>query len=835
MRTPRAIAALLASAAATTAFAQDATPPAPASAPTPSPTPAAEPTAPALQFRGPDGKPLPPEVEAELRERFKANPPTPPAGGTAAGGGGPGDVVVRGRKPRGAVVGDIPPERTFNPIDIRAYGASTVEELIGALGAQVSSGRGRDDAGPIVLLNGKRVSSFAEIARLPPEAIERMEVFPEELALKYGYRADQKVVNVVAFERFSSTVGQLSYLAPTEGGRDTAGVSGNYLRLRGDTRYNLDVEHSRSGKLLESERGIAQVGGDPSLGRFRTLLPSTDRLTVNGTVAGTILSDVSASLNGRFEANGSEALLGRDADSALARDVDTRSARLGLALGGRRGQWQWSFTGTYDRTVTDTLTDRPGAALRDTAHAVNQVAGADLLVAGPVLALPAGPLSASIRAGVDGRDFDARAQIGGIDRTTDLGRDRSTVQANVDLPITGGDAASPRGLGTLTASANAGLERLSDAGTLVSYGFGLNWTPIAALNLLATVSGEEGAPTVEQLGAPPIVTPNLRTFDFARGETVDITRISGGNRSLRSDDRRVLSLGLTARPIKGTDLTISLDYLDTRIDDPIAAFPLPTTQIEAAFPERFGRDAAGRLQRIDGTPLNFARAEQRQLRWGINLSRPFGEQPPGASGNNVRFFSSEEEARRRLPPGAQVQFRQVEPGSPAARRFENLNSRILFSLQHLIRLEDEVLLRPGVPTLDLLDGGALDARGGRPRHEVELQAGIFRRGLGARLTATWQSGTSVRGLAGADGGAGDLDFGSLATVNLNLFANVSGYLGRAKTPGWASGMRLSLGVANLFNERPDVRDRTGAVPINYQPAYLNPLGRTVSMSLRKVF
>jgi hypothetical protein len=117
------------------------------------------------------------------------------------------------------VIGDIPPERSFNPIDIRAYGADDIGGLLEALGPQVASGRG--DSGPVVLLNGKRVSSFREISRIPTEAIERTEVFPEELALKYGYRADQKVVNIITFKRFSSRIGQLTYALPTDGGRDT--------------------------------------------------------------------------------------------------------------------------------------------------------------------------------------------------------------------------------------------------------------------------------------------------------------------------------------------------------------------------------------------------------------------------------------------------------------------------------------------------------------------------------------------------------------------------------------------------------------------------------------
>jgi hypothetical protein len=130
------------------------------------------------------------------------------------------------------------------------------------------------------------VSSFAEIARIPTEAIERMEVFPEELALKYGYRADQKVVNIITRERFSSRIGQLAYTVPTDGGRDTVGLNANYLHIAGDNRITLDAEYGRSSPLRESERTFLQPPGPPGSSRFRTLLPETRRIALNGAVSG---------------------------------------------------------------------------------------------------------------------------------------------------------------------------------------------------------------------------------------------------------------------------------------------------------------------------------------------------------------------------------------------------------------------------------------------------------------------------------------------------------------------------------------------------------------------
>ena len=116
--------------------------------------------------------------------------PTPAPRGPAAGDDGdePDDIVVTaGRtQQRGAVIGDIPPEEQLGPAEIRSYGVSSVADLINELSPQSRSDRGRSGA-PVVLLNGRRISSFAEIRNIPTEAIARVDILPEEVALKYGY------------------------------------------------------------------------------------------------------------------------------------------------------------------------------------------------------------------------------------------------------------------------------------------------------------------------------------------------------------------------------------------------------------------------------------------------------------------------------------------------------------------------------------------------------------------------------------------------------------------------------------------------------------------------
>ena len=155
--------------------------------------------------------------------------------------------------------------------------------------------------------------------------------------------------------------------------------------------------------------------------------------------------------------------------------------------------------------------------------------------------------------------------------------------------------------------------------------------------------------------------------------------------------------------------------------------------------------------------------------------------------------------------------------------------RFNFSLYHTYRIEDEILIADGLPPLDLLDGDATSSRGGSPRNEVQAQAGVFRNGMGAFLNANWRESTRI------DGGTGpDLTFSDLTTVNLNLFIDLGQQAKWVERYPWLKGSRLNLGIQNLFDERIQVTSSAGETPLNYQPDYLDPEGRTIGISLRKI-
>jgi iron complex outermembrane receptor protein len=842
--------ALLAGTASSPLLAQESPPPETA-VPAPAPAPVTEPAEPGPPAQATD----PADPDAELDED---------EGET---------IVVTGQRQRGAVIGDIAPEVVFNRRDIRALGAGSLTELLEAIAPQTQSGRGREEGRPVILLNGRRISGFAEIRDIPPEAITRVDVLPEEVALKYGYKADQKVVNFVLRRRFDAYTAEVQGGIATGGGRESYGAELNYLQINEAGRINLGAEFRRAEPLFESERDIVQaepVAGI-ELGRFRTLLPRTEQLELSGTINRSVSETVSATLNGTFDVNSSTAFLGLPRPSlappGLRRESDSRAAHLGLSVNGAIAPWQWSLTGNLDRSASETETQTSVGL--DRSRSVSQIGNAELLLNGPLFNLPGGGVTAAARAGFDARGLSSHSDRAGLFTVRDLSRTREHAQVNIDIPIASRRRAVLTALGNLSANVNAEVEHLSDFGTLRTLGAGLNWSPISQVSLIASVTDEDGAPSMQQLGDPVLSTPGVRVFDFVRGETVEVTRIDGGNPALVADNRRVWKIGANVRPLAKTDLSLSANFTSSRIVNAISGFPAATAEIEAAFPDRFQRDPAGRLLLIDTRPVNFARQDRSELRWGFNLTLPIGPQPQPGQGRGRFGRGGQGAAGAPGAPGAPA------PGAGQAQPAEGQSvptgvrgergprggaggfgggrggfgggrggfgggrgagaGRLQLALYHTWHFTDSVLIRPGVPELDFLDGSAGSSRGGRPRHELEFQGGLFKNGLGARLTANWQSSTFVRGGALAGGGTGDdLFFDDFTTVNLRLFADL-GLQPFAREHPFLRGMRVSLSIDNLFDSRQQVRDRLGATPISYQPGYLDPLGRSVRLSVRKLF
>jgi hypothetical protein len=792
----------------------------------------------------------PPATDAQPAAEQPATPPPAPEDEVYDETNGE-EIVVTGVR-RGAVIGDIPPENQLGPRDVRATGATDITELLDALAPQIGSARGRGGERPILLLNGQRISSFREMRDIPTEAIERVEILPEEVALRYGYRADQRVVNIVLRQRFRSTTTRVEGSTATAGGYLGGTADLTQLRIDRNGRTTLNLRAEGNTPVTEAERNILLADPAALDERFARTLVGSKRLVRGGaTINRTVLGDVGATLNAELEHNDGRSLFGLSevALEPLVRNSETDTAHVGLVLNGSRGRWRWSLTGNGDLTRTLTRSDREDQTRSDRAK-TNTISGdVDLMGNGPLFALPAGDANLTVRAGASTLHLDGIRRRAGVSTSNDLGRTRGSASANLDLPISrrNRDFAA---LGNLTLNANAEVEQYSDFGTLTTIGAGLNWSPLDRLNLLTSWTREEGAPTVQQLGDPTLETPGTRVFDFTRGETVLVTSITGGNPELLADRRNVLKIGGNWKPFDKTDLRLRGEYARSRLKSPVSTFPGPSAELEAAFPDRFVRDASGQLISVDFRPVNFDQARRDTIRWGFDFSKPLKSAPPSAAAiaqfRARRAAQSGQSEQRAADAGEQPRDRaRSSAGDRAAfgagagpggfggfGRFRGggQGGRLQFSLTHTINLLDEVIVAPGTAKIDYLQGAAVGQFGGRPRHEVEAQAGWSNNGLGARLSANWRSGTHVSSENGDD-----LHFSPLATFDLRLFANLGERFDLVAKRPWLRGTQLRLEVNNLFDSKPRVRNAAGEVPFTYQSDLLDPLGRTIAISIRKLF
>jgi len=761
------------------------------------------------------------------------------------------DIVITGQRPRGSVIGDIPPEKTLDAREVRATGASNINELLEALAPQIGSVQGRGGGAPVLLLNGQRISSFRELRDIPTEAIVRVEILPEEVALKYGYRADQKVVNIVLRQRFRSTTAQIGAGGATEGGyaNGVADLTRLLIQRNGRTTINLHAEGNSM--LTEAERDIDQTPPSGATEQqalaARSLVGTKRDIRGSATFNRQILGNVSATLNTELEHNEGRSLIGLNPSllEPLDRDTSTDSAHAGVVLNGTtKSQWRWTVTGNADLDRTLTHTDRDDANFpSDRTRETTQTADLKATANGTLFKLPAGNASTTLTLDGNTQHLDSSRTRLGAASSNSLSRTTGEAAMNVDLPI------SRRGrefsaLGNLTFNGNAEVDQLSDFGTLTTIGAGANWSPVDRLNFITSWTREQGAPTINQLGDPVLDTPGSRIFDFSTGQTVLVDAITGGNPSLKADRRTVVKLSGNWQPFPNTDLRLRADYVHQTIDDPISNITA-TPAIEAAFPGRFTRDGSGQLVRVDLTPINFDQSRRDQLRVGFDFTKPLKSRRPsqsvldqlrsqfgfgqrGGPGGGPGAGGPPPEGGRR---GGQGGFGGGRGGGGGGLFGGGQNrGRLTFSLTDTVTFVDKVRITPGGPELDYLHGDAAGSTGGTPRHNVQAQLGWFNNGLGARIGANWQSATDVDALNG-----NDLHFSPVGTFDLRLFANPGDIPEVVVKHPWLRGTQVRFEVNNVFNSRPKVHDAAGSVPNNFQSDLLNPLGRTIMISFRKLF
>ncbi|NCP15237.1 MAG: TonB-dependent receptor [Sphingomonadales bacterium] len=612
------------------------------------------------------------------------------------------EIVVRSGRLRGQLFVDQAPLLELDETAIAAEGVTSITDLIAQISARTGSARGRGGGGqPVILVNGIRIGSFREFANYPPEALARVEVFPEEVAQRFGFPPDRRVINLILKDNYSNRQIDLEFEAPSRGGYVSTEQQLGILKIADGGRINANIEVQDTSILTEDERNIRQtegsvslVPGDPDPAQFRSLLADTFGLEANLSWAKAIIdSGTSLSANLNYDRSESRSLDGLNSivlsaveagpgtfrtfggDTPLARRSSTDTVSTAGSVTKRVNAFRLTstFDGSFaeseteiDRRLTpDQLEVFENAALAgalavdgplpgDTANGFDvarsrSITGSSLTtLEGPVGSLPAGEVLATFDVGLNWQRIESADTRSSTDVA--LTRRQLSTGANLVVPLTSTREEFADALGTFTLNLQAGIEDLSDFGVLGDWNAGITWQPFDGLDLSATYILREVAPGLTTLGNPQITNFNVPVFDFVRGETVLADVRTGGNPDLPAETQRDWKFSANWELPFWENSRFGVDYIRNRSDNVVSGFPQITSDIEAAFPGRVTRDADGRLIAIDRRQVSFAETRADRIQFTFSTNGSIGAPAEGEGGGRGRRFGGGAPAA--TPPAA---------------------------------------------------------------------------------------------------------------------------------------------------------------------------------------
>lgn len=801
-----------------------------------------------------------------------------------------GDIVVTANR-RGEA--KVPAESEFDENAIAAQGVDSIQELLTRLSPLIGDGA---DA-PVILINGRPAGFDRSILAYPAEALTRLAILKPEAAATYGASPGKRVVNLVLKPRFASLDTEAAGNWATGGGQYGGSLSVGRVAIVGDMRWNIQARIGGDTALLKNARRIPPAAGsfdsvgyisaanggeiDPALSvaagqvvtaaaiparaisiapsiedfvatanethpldpnAFDTLQPSRRTIGIDAGVAHPF-GAFSVSLNLDASSSSDHGLRGMpmasvaipagSAWSPFAEDLvltrpfagahglrnDNSAKMLGgsLTLAGLVGGWQGSLSFSYRRNWTDSLLESgvdvariqqliDGGDTRFNPYGVwnkslllstrNRTRGenlsARLNIQKKIVDLAAGPLAWNFIADANRVRTDSQQSdnSGAVTMLDDATRSQFNAQMSVNAPLSARREERGLNLGDLSVDLWIGGQLMTKTTPQTRLGGGLNWSPIKAMQLLGTVEFVETAPSLDQLAGPIVQSVN-RVFDYTRQEIAQPIWTTGGNPDLQRGNRQTVAFSALVRPFGGQSLSLNLGYRQTIAKGGVAPFPELSPIVEAMFPERVTRDVSGRLVAVDARAINMTRDTDSDLTSGIAW----------------RYSGA-----ARGGPGMQL-------GDPI---------QLNVSANYRLRLKSEMLIRPGLPVIDRLGGGI-----GTSRHLLNLQLNAGKRGAGVNLAAIWSSPARV------DQSLADPKTALRVTpptiLNLSIFVNPDQLFPRLRDSAFTKGLKISLSVQNLLNDYRRVKLSDGSIPAGFSHDEVDPLGRSMRLTVRKRF
>jgi iron complex outermembrane receptor protein len=670
-----------------------------------------------------------------------------------------------------------------------------------ASGSSALNLRGLGPDASLTLLNGRRLpydgtAQGVDLSAIPLDAVAELQVMPDGASALYGSDAVGGVANILLKRDFSGVTTSARLGSSTDGGgfEQEYGVVGGGRWGSGGLLVALQYDHQDA--VRSDQRDYTRYVVGPN-----TLLDAHKHFSGLATGHQDITDGLTFDIDGLYSWRHSEGAEYSTADFAATTRFSNEnysiSPRLTLRL---PGDWSASLSASYGANKTirfDDYIDKlsgendGGSSVYD-----NYAYGGELEAEGRLFAMPGGDVRLAVGGGYRFNHLRVYAATNAV--PTGDGRGNYYGYGELSVPLVSPANAVPL-INRLSFTAALRHEEYDRFGGVTTPKLGLVYAPLPDFDLKLSWGRSFKAPTLRnefQLFSVVLQPSFYYGGNYPSGSTILFT--SGGNRDLKPERARTLSTTIDLHPRVLPGLKLSATYFDIdytdRVVQPVSNATLkvldnpalqefidyaPTQAQQAAV---IARDYNG-LGNYTGTPYNPAKVVAIVRNQLVNAARQ-------------RIRGVDVNGSYRIPIGAD----DLTLSSQASWLRSNQRNT------------------PGAPLTQLagtnFNPPRFRARAGATGHFGSLTAALFGNYTGPITDLNV---------------APPVKRGDMTTFDLSLMWKAPA------TQGLLKGFEIGLYVNNLTNARPPYLEPFDDTTINYDSTNYSPLGRFVSVSLRKAW
>lgn len=695
------------------------------------------------------------------------------------------------------------------PQNFTAVGSDTFRVNVGGLNAANNQSRGTAinlrGLGPgstLVLLNGRRMApagglgQFVDASLIPLSAIDRIEVLTDGASAIYGADAVGGVVNFIMRTDFNGV--EATVRNGGDGNGDARELGGSLLAgAASDDGYVSFVYDGLDQDGLDASRRsfIPDQGGPfrilPSQQRNSFLLSGRRSLTDSIAVYADVLQSKRAYEQDATQLGFPALILSRSRG-----DVSQSNAVAGLSAALGAG-WMSDLSGTYSENeeVGTSAAEGFPTSIIDTRSRMRSL---DAHLDGPIGSIGGGTARASLILSYRDEEYE---DIGGTNSGGKSQRKVASAAGEVLLPFVTAANAHP-GIHRLELSMAARYDDYDDFGSSINPKVGLLWSPFEGLNLRTSYTQSFRAPPLGLLGEVNPFGFQVVLQDPAAPDLQTNTLIfsTTGNAELKPETSEAFTVGFDVTPTSIEGLAFSATYFSIDYKDRIALPPIES-DLFSIF-----QQSTPLTPYIDFDPSAAAVADI------YARTAVFDTTGLGPDGVEAIFYLLPQNVARSRTSGAQ---------GAVSYDFAALGGRLGVFLSGDFLFESRYTPVVGAASAELLDRIY-----NPPRYRLRSGASLSRNGLTASLGFGYVPSYPNDLLSPAEKVSSWLTADARVAYRFDENAKLA----------MARNLELAIAVDNVTDaDPPRVRSDNSLSDFGYDPTNASPLGRFISVSLRKTW